>query len=107
MQSLRTRKPTTISKPTKLAKPNAPLKARKSRIDDKIKKRMSMRYADISAPTVLTNVSSVPSLPSGVEPPSREQDEVVRDRTVAAKESPKDADKKLLDQEDFNPDSCR
>ena len=112
MQSLRTRKAADPSKPgqrgpARLTKPNAPLKASKSRVNDKIKKRMSMRYADISAPTQLKDIPPVPSLPSAARPPSREQDEVARDRSTASKETPRDADKKLLDQEDFDADACK
>ena len=111
MQSLRTRKAADAPKqgqrgPTRLAKPGAQLKARKSRVNDKIKKRMSMRYADISGPTQLNDIPAVPSLPSAVRPPSREQDEVVRDKSTASKETPKEADKKLLDQEEFDADAC-
>ena len=67
MSSLRTRKsavpnggskrtPSTskLSKPTK--RPDAD--ARKSRVDDRIKKRLSTRYADISAPRSLAGVGA-------------------------------------------------
>jgi len=111
MQSLRTRKAADPPKqgqrgPARLTKPATPLKARKSRVNDKIKKRMSMRYADISGPTQLNDIPAVPSLPSAVRPQSREIDEVVRDRSSVSKESPKEADKKLLDQEEFDADAC-
>lgn len=108
MQSLRTRKSSAPSpaKPqrqgTKLAKPTRD--ARKSRIDDKIKKRMSMRYADISAPTDV-NIPAVPSLPVMDARPGREQDEVVKDRGPV-KEDPRLSDKRILDKEDFDPDAC-
>jgi hypothetical protein len=69
---------------------------------------MSMRYADISNPTDL-NAPAIPSMPVGLGGgirggPSREQDEVVKDR----KEDEKTVgdDKKLLDKEDFDPDAC-
>lgn len=79
-------------------------------MDDKIKKRMSMRYADISSPTELNGVPPMPSLPIGVGSAGRgavgrDQDEVVKDRTDV-KEDAKARDKKLLDKEDFDPDAC-
>ena len=70
MQSLRTRRPSDgknlskqpqqTQKLSKTPSRRAGGNARKSRVDDKIKKRMSMRYADISSPT---NVS-IPALPT-------------------------------------------
>ncbi|KAK7063929.1 exocyst complex component [Favolaschia claudopus] len=98
--------------PTRLAKPNGgtaptprPRDARKSRVDDKIKKRMSMRYADISAPTELNAppMPTMPGLPRST--PGRERDEVlVKDPTGARADRAID-DKKLLDKDDFDPDS--
>ncbi|KAJ6575466.1 hypothetical protein B0H19DRAFT_1128810 [Mycena capillaripes] len=107
MQSLRKsqRQPT-----TRLAKPNgnAPTPRRdprKSRVDDKIKKRMSMRYADISSPTDL-NVPPIPAMPGlpSSRTPGREQDEVVMDRNAGRGDRGID-DKKLLDKDDFDPDA--
>lgn len=113
MQSLRTRRSEAPGKsqrqPARLAKPNgaaAPRRdPRKSRVDDKIKKRMSMRYADISSPTEL-NVPPIPAMP-GVpsRTAGREQDEVVMDRTTGRGDRGAD-DKKLLDKDDFDPDAC-
>lgn len=109
MQSLRTRREPGKAQrqPTRLAKPNgatAP-NARKSRVDDKIKKRMSMRYADISSPTDL-NVPAMPPMPGLPRPTAgREQDEVVMDRNAGREDRGID-DKKLLDKDDFDPDSC-
>ncbi|KAF7337536.1 Exocyst complex component [Mycena sanguinolenta] len=120
MQSLRTRRSTAPTKgqpqrqPTRLAKPNgagagaapAPRSRdpRKSRVDDKIKKRMSTRYADISGPTDL-NVPPMPSMPSMPRAtPGREQDEVVMDRNAGREDRGVD-DKKLLDKDDFDPDT--
>jgi len=72
---------------------------------------MSMRYADISNPTDL-NVPAMPALPIGLGGgvrggASREQDEVVKDRS-GTKEDERvvSDDKKLLDKEDFDPDAC-
>ncbi|KAJ7269384.1 hypothetical protein B0H12DRAFT_36009 [Mycena haematopus] len=116
MQSLRTRRSEAPAKsqrqPTRLAKPNGaaaapaprPRDPRKSRVDDKIKKRMSMRYADISGPTDL-NVPPIPAMPGLPRATAgREQDEVVMDRNAGREDRGVD-DKKLLDKDDFDPDA--
>ncbi|TDL19395.1 hypothetical protein BD410DRAFT_774042 [Rickenella mellea] len=110
MQSLRTRRPdNSPSKPSKqpqkLAK--SPAKSpspRKSRVDDRIKKRMSMRYADISAPTDVS-VPALPSMPMpiGVRGNSKDE-EVVKEREVV-KEDPRAVDIRILDKETFDPDA--
>ncbi|CAL1693849.1 unnamed protein product [Somion occarium] len=109
MQSLRTRKPSE-SRPKgqgrKLAKqdPNLNLNRKNTRVDDKIKKRMSMRYADISSPTD-ASVPAVPSLPIGVRPGAyRGQDDPVKEREQP-KEDPKETDLRMLDKDDFDPDA--
>ncbi|PPQ99518.1 hypothetical protein CVT24_005308 [Panaeolus cyanescens] len=98
---------------TKLTKGNAPLprdnRGKKS-IDDKIKKRMSMRYADISSPTQLDGAPPIPSMagliPAGQQSATamRDTDEDVRDRT-ATRDDPKAVadDRKMLNAEDFDP----
>ncbi|ESK96148.1 nuclear mrna splicing protein [Moniliophthora roreri MCA 2997] len=105
---------------TKLAKPGAgptprprAADARKSRVDDKIKKRMSMRYADISSPTEL-NVPPMPTIGVGVgarKTTPRERDEElvkayesIEDKDIKEKASSED-DKKILDKSDFDPDA--
>lgn len=120
MQSLRTRRPSAGQKParqpTKLAKGSAKSRSgstRKSRVDDKIKKRMSMRYADISAPTGVS-VPPVPSLPigtfglgaggAGIGAGGRDE-EGVRDEREA-REDPRETDLKALENEVFDPDTC-
>ncbi|KAJ7040264.1 hypothetical protein C8F04DRAFT_1208688 [Mycena alexandri] len=113
MQSLRTRRseaPGKSQRPqARLAKPNgnAPTPrrdTRKSRVDDKIKKRMSMRYADISAPTEL-NVPPIPAMPGlPSQTAGKEQDEVVMDRNAGRKDRDIE-DKKFLDKDDFDPDA--
>jgi exocyst complex component 8 len=116
MQSLRTRRASTKpakSQPPKLKKSpsqagarDARATSRKSRVDDKIKKRMSMRYADISAPNIM-DIPSVPSLPSTVRlGGENEQDEFVRDNRNSAVVDSRAADKAILEQEDFDPDAC-
>ena len=94
---------------TKLGKPAVP-RDRKSRVDDKIKKRMSMRYAEISGPTPVGGIPAVPSLPAGMGAPRafREQDEIVREpKDKAAQEKQvKEDDKKILDDDNFDADAC-
>lgn len=119
MQSLRTRRsqaprqaqraPTTSNR---LAKNNASNRdTRKSKVDDRIKKRMSMRYADISGPTELS-IPDVPSLPVGIAASANrrrpgEQEELVADRSVGADESRRADDlERMLDDDNFDPDAC-
>ncbi|KAG7093669.1 hypothetical protein E1B28_007328 [Marasmius oreades] len=126
MQSLRTRRSQRgPRKPreeggTKLAKPGAGPTPRprpdlrKSRVDDKIKKRMSMRYADISGPTDL-NVPAMPTIGAGigairVSPRGKERDEELVDMEEGGNEKERgristEDDKKLLDKSDFDPDA--
>jgi hypothetical protein len=110
MQSLRTRrastKPPSKSQARQLKKSQPGARdVRKSRVDDKIKKRMSMRYADISAPNVL-DIPSVPSLPSALRiGGDSEQDEVLRDRNSIVQD-PRANDKSILEREDFDADAC-
>ncbi|KAF8913204.1 hypothetical protein CPB84DRAFT_1760651 [Gymnopilus junonius] len=94
--------------PAKLAKPGAapvPRDRGKNRIDDKIKKRMSMRYAEISSPTHLTPVPPLPlSAAHSSDPSARETDEDLRDRTSNRDETrAANDDRKLLSAEDFDP----
>ncbi|KAH7886270.1 hypothetical protein F5I97DRAFT_1241992 [Phlebopus sp. FC_14] len=109
MQSLRSRRPTESRpvkrQPSKLSKSTSIRQnARKSTVDDKMKKRMSLRYAEISAPTE-ASVPAVPTVPLGLRPgAARDPDEIVRDSTQA-KEDPRVADQRLLDKEDFDPDT--
>ncbi|TFK42011.1 hypothetical protein BDQ12DRAFT_645406 [Crucibulum laeve] len=117
--SLRTRPsqaPRKGRSPTKLAKQGAgpiPRDKSKSRVDDKIKKRMSMRYAEmISSPTELQHVPAMPSisgmLPAGPRAAAmlHEGDEGVRD-SEAARDQAKALgdDKKLLSSDDFDADA--
>ncbi|KAF9245627.1 hypothetical protein BU15DRAFT_85358 [Melanogaster broomeanus] len=108
MQSLRSRRPSD-SRPvkrqaSKLTKTSSVKQnARKSTVDDKMKKRMSLRYAEISAPTE-ASVPAVPTLPLGLRPGvARDPDEIVLDSTQV-KEDPRAADQRLLDKENFDPD---
>ncbi|KAF8435627.1 hypothetical protein L210DRAFT_3483933 [Boletus edulis BED1] len=108
MESLRSRRPSE-SRPlkrhaSKLAKaPSTRQNARKSTVDDKMKKRMSLRYAEISSPTDAF-VPSVPTIPLGLRPgPPRDPDEIVKD-VAHLKEDPRVLDQRLLEREGFNPD---
>lgn len=101
--------------PTKLAKPGAgptPRDRGKNRIDDKIKKRMSTRYADISSPTQLSGIPAMPSMmgliPAGQGAATpREGEEDVRDRTGTNDDAKVVSDdKKLLNAEDFDSAAC-
>lgn len=102
--------------PAKLAKPGPGVTPRdrgKNRIDDKIKKRMSTRYADISSPTQLSGVPPMPSF-MGLIPVGEmaayaglEGEEDVRDRTGTRDDAKAlTDDKKLLSVEDFDPAAC-
>ncbi|KLO20158.1 hypothetical protein SCHPADRAFT_816745 [Schizopora paradoxa] len=89
--------------------------ARKSRVDDKLKKRMSMRYADISGPTFADgNIPAVPTIPLGRYNSGRggtstgaDDDEGVRDLKDAeeVKEEVRRADLTAMENEEFDPDS--
>jgi hypothetical protein len=110
MESLRT-KASTRRGPKPVAKLSKPAKnARKSRVDDKIKRRMSTRYAAISAPTPTDSTPpSLPTIPVSLRGPGleiiREKDEVVQQQPLS-REDLRAAENKLLDVEDFDPDAC-
>ncbi|KAF9072723.1 hypothetical protein BDP27DRAFT_1319865 [Rhodocollybia butyracea] len=104
MQSLRSRR---SQAPAHGQRPRA-RDAGRSRVDDKIKKRMSTRYADISSPTEL-NVPRVPTLPTGGIRTGGEQDDSTQGRDDDLVTSQKTADavaeeKRLLDDKNFDPD---
>ncbi len=109
MESLRSKASTHKGpKPaTKLSKPEK--NVRKSRVDDRIKKRMSMRYA-ISSPTPAdATPPSVPTIPLGLRGPDldiiRERDEIANQQ-APSREDLRAMENKLLDVEDFDPDAC-
>ncbi|KAI0279416.1 hypothetical protein BGY98DRAFT_1089185 [Russula aff. rugulosa BPL654] len=109
MESLRSRA-STRKGPKPAAKLSKPEKnVRKSRVDDRIKKRMSTRYATISSPTPADGTPpSVPTIPLGLRGPDldiiRERDEVARQQ-APSKEDLRAMENKLLDVEDFDPDA--
>jgi hypothetical protein len=111
MQSSLRSKTTASKGPRPAAKLNKPNKnARKSKVDDKIKRRMSARYATISAPTPTTDTTpSVPTVPLDLRgtglAPVREKDESSQIQTPT-KEDLSAAENRLLDVEDFDPDAC-
>lgn len=102
MQSLRSLR----SRRSQRRPPHLPAPRTKSRFDDKIKKRLS-RYADISSPTALDPHPNLPSLSFALPPraPSpgisfdAELDDLPRNPTASD-------DKKLLDEQNFDPDAC-
>ena len=101
--------------PTRLVKPGVPAtrERSKNRIDDKIKKRMSARYAEISSPTQLADIPGMPSMmrfiPAGEGALSPQNaDEEVRDRGDSREDAKASLDdKKLLSAEDFDPAACK
>ena len=113
MQSLRTRRPSAGQKParqpTKLAKGPAKSRSgstRKSRVDDKIKKRMSMRYAEISSPTGADGAPPVPALPLSLQPGGMRGHDISMPITEEPKEDPREAELRLLDDDNFDADAC-
>lgn len=110
MQSLRSRRPSVPVKPQDEprrsdegkarprpnAKPANP-QARKSRVDDKIKKRMSMRYNDADPSSYST--PDVPALPGSRNTRGSERDLV--------REDPRAVDIDILQQDNFDPDACK
>jgi exocyst complex component 8 len=82
----------------------------KNKIDDKIKKRMSTRYAEISSPTHFAGLPPLPPMPNitgmvsagqnSADYSALEADEDVRD-------DDKVDDRKLLSSEDFDPTACK
>ena len=103
--------------PNKLAKPGAgptPRDRSKNKIDDKIKKRMSTRHAEISSPTQLTGLPPMPSMasmasagPNSTYDAALEADEDVRDRTGSRDDGKiVGDDRKLLSAEDFDATAC-
>lgn len=109
MQSLRTRRSQAPSrKPqrtgTKLAKePGSRSDTRKSRVDDRIKKRMSMRYADISGPV---DVPPMPPMPTFQAGGGEAEDAVYTAKATREEVRATEDDKKLLDQDEFDPEAC-
>lgn len=89
-----------------------PRDPRTSRVDDKIKKRMSMRYAEISGPKELQNIPPVPNFASQMtsEPKGGVMLRIDdgKDRNDALEEAKVVADdKKLLGADDFDPEACK
>lgn len=63
-----------------------------------------MRYADISSPTGV-DIPAVPSLPLALRPGFTGQDFAIP-RTDEPKEDVNEVEKRLLDDDDFDPDAC-
>lgn len=105
MQSLRTRRP---SEPQprgprqKLSKPvQKNISQRKSRVDDRIKKRLSTRYGTLPS----FEIPDVPPIPiTYTEEP---EDEYVKEREEPAyRQVTKESDLQELAKESFDPDLC-
>ncbi|KDQ19306.1 hypothetical protein BOTBODRAFT_153188 [Botryobasidium botryosum FD-172 SS1] len=83
--------------------------ARKSKVGDKIKKRMSMRYADISAPQTTPDIPSMPSLTDirvfEQERYGKASTSVEDFQEEQVREDPRAVDVKFLEQDDFDPDA--
>lgn len=93
-----------------------PKDARKSRVGDKIKKRMSMRYADISEPV---GIPDVPSLPTHALRDIRRNDVIVEEEDILDYDEAAAAtdrrtrgkaavtiDKEAMQSTSFDPDAC-
>ena len=112
MQSLRTRKPSEsqpkVAQRQGTRRPNPVARdaeRRATRVGEKMKKRMSMRYADISLPTDAV-IPDVPALPMGMRGSYRGQGQEQLRFTEEPAEDPKLAELRLLDQDQFDPDAC-
>lgn len=79
---------------------------RTTRVDEKMKRRMSARFAEISSPTDAL-VPDVPSLPIGTATsPSEISQKASSAPSTAPREDPWVADLRLLDVDEFDPDTC-
>jgi len=95
------------ARPRPNAKPVNP-QLRKSRVDDKIKKRMSMRYNDGGGAgdfrsSAYNGVPEVPPLPGSGG--ARGSTRVLSEREVV-REDPRAVDIDILQQDGFDPDAC-
>jgi hypothetical protein len=108
MQSLRTKRPSPRAQdPEQQPQPRPRQKVtkppsgdtRKSRVDDKIKKRMSMRYANNLDYTAGVAIPEVPSLPAG----RSVREAPVKDEVRA---DPRAVDVDFLQRDDFDPEAC-
>ena len=109
--SLRTGKstgPKLLKQPTTRSVKRTNVDTRKSRVDDKIKRRMSMRYADISIPQPTENIPALPGIRPGFRPTHArtESEGSLRIKREKQKEEARAAEHRLLDKQDFDPDVC-
>lgn len=107
MQSLRTRRPSQARpKGREPGQRQRGVERKSTRVDEKMKKRMSMRYAEISSPTG-GNVPAVPAIPAGLRAGAgyKGQD-IVLPVTEEPREDPRVEEQRLLDQDDFDADAC-
>jgi hypothetical protein len=91
------------ARPRPNAKPVNP-QVRKSRVDDKIKKRMSMRYNDGDLrSSAYRGTPDVPALPGSGG--GRGSTRVLSEREMV-REDPRAVDIDILQQDGFDPDAC-
>ncbi|GJJ11884.1 hypothetical protein Clacol_006122 [Clathrus columnatus] len=90
----------------KLRQPQQRIGRNGTRVEDRIKQRMSMRYADISAPTDLQAIPDIPALPinfrTNIPGSIREEDEFGIQKEPQAKDPRRDL--KSMEQDDFDPE---
>lgn len=78
----------------------------KSRVDDRIKKRMSMRYAEmVTSPTEIPAMPGFPGVGGDGSMSFAMGIDMIGDEDLMDRMAAKD-DKKLLENEDFDPDAC-
>ncbi|CCM03823.1 uncharacterized protein FIBRA_05972 [Fibroporia radiculosa] len=109
MQSLRSRKPSdpppkVQRSASKLIRPNGRDGRRATRVDEKMKRRMSMRYAEISSPTNVLG-PAVPSLPLDALQSPYENHIDQAQEVETPREDPRIAELRLLDQDNFDSDA--
>ena len=96
------------ARPRPNARPVNP-QMRKSRVEDKIKKRMSMRYVDSSDPMFRNSaIPDLPPIPSGGRTSaSGDRGTRVLSEREMVREDPRAVDIDILQQDGFDPDACK
>lgn len=80
-----------------------------TRVEDRIKQRMSMRYADISAPLDFQGIPDVPAIPIHLRPGIPGSNRGEYENGVQRERQQKDPrrDLKAMEQDDFDPEACK
>lgn len=107
--SLRKQRPDVNGRTNGQLRPQQRMNRNGTRVEDRIKQRMSMRYADISAPIDLQAIPDVPALPVNLK--VQISDNVIRgqfENGVPKERQQKDPRKEFnaMEQDDFNPEAC-